>query len=323
MAELHLHGRPISSIFELLGANENDITYSLGWALANSPSLTRAVLEQALGSGAKHGTDEIRLQERVPDSGITDILILGPTVRAIVEAKRGWQLPSVDQLALYVPRFREDERSHQVLLTMSEASREFAALHLPQAVDGVSVAHLAWKDIIRLSRQPNAGHAEKRLLAELCTYLARIVSMQNQESNLVYVVSLGRGGPEWSSLSWIDIVEREGRYFHPVGPSGGWPKEPPNYLGFRYSGRLQRIHHVEEWKVVQDLHREIRGMKQKKLPRPLFLYTLGPAITPDREVRTGNIYPNGRVWAMLDLLLTSETISEARDQTRARRQQDD
>ena len=44
-----------------------------------------------------------------------------------------------------------------------------------------------------------------------------------------------------------------------------------------------------------------------------FIYKLGPAIVPSKEVKTGNIYPNGRVWAMLDTLLTSDTISEARD----------
>ena len=44
-----------------------------------------------------------------------------------------------------------------------------------------------------------------------------------------------------------------------------------------------------------------------------FTYRLGPAIIPGKTVRTGKIYPSGRVWAMLDTLLTSDTISEARD----------
>jgi hypothetical protein len=32
-------------------------------------------------------------------------------------------------------------------------------------------------------------------------------------------------------------------YFHQIG--GTWPKEPPNYLGFRWHDRLQQIRHVE------------------------------------------------------------------------------
>ena len=44
-----------------------------------------------------------------------------------------------------------------------------------------------------------------------------------------------------------------------------------------------------------------------------YVYTLGPAIVPSKTVKTGKIYPSGRVWAMLDTLLTADTISEARD----------
>jgi hypothetical protein len=35
-AELILYGRPVGTVFDLLGSKENDITYSLGWALAES-----------------------------------------------------------------------------------------------------------------------------------------------------------------------------------------------------------------------------------------------------------------------------------------------
>ena len=139
--------------------------------------------------------------------------------------------------------------------------------------------------------------------------------MQNQESNLVYVVSLGASTPEWSQLSWRDIVIKKKHYFHPVG--GGWPKDPPNYLGFRYDGKLQSIHHIESWQIVDNMHEafpEINAVGWE----PHFLYTLGDSIIPQKEVKTGKIYPSGRVWAMLDLLLTCSTISEARDLTQKR-----
>jgi hypothetical protein len=48
------------------------------------------------------------------------------------------------------------------------------------------------------------------------------------------------------------------------------------------------------------------------------IYRLGPAITPGKTVKTGKIFRNGRVWAMLDTLLTCDTISDARDLTQAR-----
>ena len=49
-----------------------------------------------------------------------------------------------------------------------------------------------------------------------------------------------------------------------------------------------------------------------------FIFRLGTAIKPNKEIRTGNIYRNGRVWAAIDLLLTCDTIAEARDETKKR-----
>lgn len=42
-----------------------------------------------------------------------------------------------------------------------------------------------------------------------------------------------------------------------------------------------------------------------------FVYNLGEAIIPSKTVETGNIYASGRKWAMLDTLLTVNTIYEA------------
>ena len=325
MADLrmYLHGRLIESIFELLGSKENDITYSLGWALAHSPWLTAAVLRHALSVDDEPSVEEIRLQERAEEPGITDIEIVGPAVHAIIEAKRGWQLPTRRQLTLYAPRLRRLNRQRQVLVTMSEATPEFASLHPPKDIDGVPVVHLAWKDIIRLSRVRQGTHAEKRLLAQLRGYLARIVSMQNQQSNLVYVVSLGSGAPEWSQLSWIDFVEKERCYFHPVG-RGGWPKEPPNYIGVRYRGHLQSIHHVNSWELVDSLD-GLSGVRPgRNAEGPLFLYRLGPPILPPKPTPAGDrIKRSARVWAMLDLLLTCDTVTDAMLETKRRLQETD
>jgi hypothetical protein len=37
MTELLLHKRKVESVFHLLGEHENDITYSVAWALSQSP----------------------------------------------------------------------------------------------------------------------------------------------------------------------------------------------------------------------------------------------------------------------------------------------
>lgn len=140
--------------------------------------------------------------------------------------------------------------------------------------------------------------------------------MQNIDSNWVYVVSLGSGTPEGWAISWIDIVNKRSKYFHPVA-GGGWPKEPPNYIAFRYYGKLQSIHYIEGYEVVTDMHSKIAEIPKEEWS-PHFLYTLGPAFGPHKEVKTGAIYPNGRVWCMLDTLFTCSTISAARDVSKKR-----
>jgi hypothetical protein len=141
------------------------------------------------------------------------------------------------------------------------------------------------------------------------------MARQDQESNLVFVVALGADTPKKWKLSWIDIVVEHSRYFHPVG--NRWPTDPPNYLGFRYGGRLQSVHHVEDHHVIEDLSRACPGIP--KTPKaPHFLYHLGRALPLHKEVRTGKLYRNGRVWCAIDLLLTSKTIAEASARTKQR-----
>ncbi len=315
-AELLLHGRRIESVFELLGRRENDITYSIGWALAQSAAFRTAVLQYVFKPAGDVAATHVALQQYAGQLGITDIEMRGPAVHVIVEAKRGWTVPSQGQLERYAKRLRSADGRRVALVTMSECSREYATLHLPAKIGTAPVVHLAWRDVSDLARTKRGTHAEKRLLAQLRTFLERVVEMQDQTSNLVYVVALANGTPEWSRLSSIEIVTKRSRYFHPFGGSG-WPTVPPNYLGFRYGGRLQRIHHVEDWKVVTEMSREIPDISSVAWA-PHLLYTLGPPIVPGKVVKTGKIFPAGRVWAMLDLLLTCDTISEAHDLTKKR-----
>lgn len=318
-AEITLHGSSVNSVFELLGSKENDITCSLGWALSQCGHFCQSLLRRLFPKTAGIEVEVVQLQEHKPGSGITDIELHGADLHVIIEAKRGWCLPSRSQLERYAARFQKAP-CRQALVTMSECSRDYAKLHLPPEAKGVAVQHFSWNDIHRLARVPDGTHAEKRLLRQFRAYLERVVKMQDQESNLVYVVSLGSGRPDWSKVSWQDFVNKDRRYYHPVGGSG-WPKQPPNYLGFRYGGRLQTIHHVEDWKIVEDMDAEVPEISSGRLWSPHFLYKLGKPIRPGKTVKTGRIYRNGRVWAMLDLLLTCKTIAEARDKTKARRKE--
>ncbi len=197
-------------------------------------------------------------------------------------------------------------------------------MKLPSSIDGVPVSYLPWSlvaDLVAETAESTSRHAEKRLLHELLAYLKGLMTMQNPTSNLVYVVALNEDELDWCDITFRDIVYKRRRYFHPVaGGRGGWPKTPPNYLGFRFGGRRQRIHHVEDYEVVTRPHDHIPEVADWAdwTEQPHFLYKLGPAIELTKEVKTGAIYRSGRVWCARDLLLTADTMAKARDRTRAR-----
>jgi hypothetical protein len=326
MAELLLRGKPIHSVFQLLGDHENDITYSVGWALARSPAFLQAFLDAMVVPSLDSSKAILRLQEYASGQGITDIEIeAAGTFHVIVEAKRGWTLPTQEQLTTYAARFTVvgQQASHQRLVVLSECSREYALLHLPaRQIGEAPIVPLSWRELAGLATTARAvgAHTEKRLLEELDVYLRGLMTMQNVDSNWVYVVVLSHDqAPSWG-CSWIEIVTLHHHYTHAVGISG-WPKEPPNYLAFRYDGQLQSIHHVEGYEVVTSLVGKVPAVRDESWNpqhEPQFFYTLGPAFRPNEVVPTGNIYPNGRVWCMLDTLFTANTIAEARDISRER-----
>lgn len=141
--------------------------------------------------------------------------------------------------------------------------------------------------------------------------------MQKKDSNMVYVVALGTNKPNGCDITFIEIVRKYSKYFCPVG-GNGWPKEPPNYIAFRYYGQLHSIHHIEGYTVSRNIHNEIPEIPDAEWETDHYIYNLGPAIVPGKTVKTGKIFKNGRVWAMLDTLLTCDTISDARDLTQSR-----
>ncbi len=324
MPNFKLHGREIGSIFQLMGYKENDISHSTAWVLGKCSVMLDLFINDILGlTNFDHDNVEICVQEYDKESGITDIEIKDDKeFFIIVEAKRGWILPSKEQLLRYSIResFVKSVVKNKMIITLSECSREYANHHLEiKNANGIPIKHISWKDIHQHAELAYAisSNSEKKLLRELQLYLRGLITMQNITSNEVYVVSIGSGNPDDCLLTWIEIVELKKKYFHPMGGSG-WPKEPPNYIAFRYFGKLQSIHHIEGYTIVTNLNDEIPEMPIKEDKYAHFVYTLGPAIKPSKEIRTGSIYPSGRVWCHLDTLLTSDTISEARDLTKKR-----
>lgn len=323
MAELYIFNDKVDSIFQLLGQKENDISYSVGYAFANCRQFLQKFLHLInIQIPFQPDKIKIRLQTHEKEKGFTDFeLVQEGEFHIVIEAKRGWTFPTRTQLDKYAsrPTFKNSTAKDKRIIVFNESIPAFTKTHFGiTSIKNVPVEVISWNSIQKLTTiSKSIGRdAENRLLNELNIYLAKISSMQKIDSNWVYVVSLGGGIPEKWSISWQDIVNKHSMYFHPVGgKKGGWPAEPPNYIAFRYNGELQTIHHIDKYEVFTDPSTHFKTIPKDNW-EPHYLYYLGPAIKPATAVKAGQkIIRSMRVWAMLDLLLTSKTIQEARDKS--------
>ena len=318
MSELIAHGNKVNNIFQLIGKSEDDITKSIAWALCNCSVFLQNIIFDLLGISVDPESVIIRFQESETNKGRTDLeLTDNKLFYIIIEAKKGWLLPQSKQLTMYSQRenIQKSPAKLKAIVSMSECSSSYANAYLPfHQINGIPILHLSWKTIYNTAfkSKTTSNNAQKHLLDELMLYLEGIMTMQTKDSNWVYVVSLSSDKPENCNITWIEIVKKHNKYFHPLGING-WPKEPPNYIAFRYNGRLQSIHHIEDYTVTKNLHNEISDMPDCIEKDDHFVYKLGTPIITNKIVKTGKIYANGRKWAMLDTLLTADTISEASD----------
>jgi hypothetical protein len=314
-------GQSVTTIFDLLGSKENDMSAALAYALSRSPRFLEAVVQDLCGSAPhnlQHAVIQVQTSRRA--QGITDVEIqIGSDVFVILEAKRGAELPSRTQLALYAPTLRNAQAACARLVAVTNATPDYARIVLdPPSIQGIPLVHRSWRELQRLASAARAAETNinKLLLDQFASYLGGLLGMEKIYSNMVYVVALATGNPAGWSLSWIDVVRQRNRYFYPVEGSG-WP-DPPNYIGFRYGGKLQSIHHVDGYEIF-DNPRVIFPEAADERWSPHFCLELGRAIFPTHEVRTGpRIHRGARRWCMLDTLLTQQTISDALTETERR-----
>ncbi len=319
-----IRGTAPASCFGLAGCDENAGTYALGWCLKESPAL-RAELLGAIGLDP---LSNIVLSSQTfgsGDRGFTDLEVLsGTAFHLIFEAKRYWQVASREQLAKYAPRLGRSNVQHKRLISISAARKDWAVRHLPSDVDGIPVDHLAWSEIramAKRAREASKSQAERLWLHQLNLHLAEYGMTSNVFDSLAYVVSLSQDLlPNSSDMTWIDVVAKQGRYFHPVG-GNGWPTIPPAYIGFRYLSEFRSVHFIEHVETVDNLQEVDPAWPVTSTPN--FVYTLGPAMRPATRLSLGNIYYTARHWLALDLLISGKaaTYEEAIALTKERQAQ--
>lgn len=301
------------------------MTFSLGWVLSHSEAFLRLLIADLCGDVPSR-TEEavIQLQTGRGLDGITDIEIkIGTELVLVIEAKKGPQLPTARQLAKYANFLSSHKAKGNHLLALTNAS---AAAGSRLECDGIARTHLhhrSWRHIRGLAERASRSSestANKQWLRTFCDYVGGLLEMEMRYSNKVFVVSLGGRGEGWT-ISYRDVVEKKKRYFFPVG--NRWPDPPPNYLAFRYDGKLKSIHHVESYTTFTRPS-EIFPEAPKEQEWALhYCVELGSAIKPRHEVRNGpRIVRSNRVYCLLDTLLTNETLSDALTETEARERTD-
>jgi hypothetical protein len=317
------YGTAVPTLFHLLGDDEVDVTAALGFALAHAPNLAQRVLATV---EIDDSSTEVHLEKRTELLGRTDIELQAGTSLVILEAKLGFAEPSADQIDRYA-RILEAARDEEVaertaIITTTGWPDDLAKRRLPSTIRGSAVRHLSWESLAGLARQARATEtrAGKGVLDDLGIFLRSVIAMTDVDSNLVYVVSLGDGGPTTGGVTWRGVVADHRLYWHKVGGDrGGWPVKPPNYLGFRWHGKLQEIAHVESHELFRDPNHILPGAASEDWG-PSVCYHLGRPIRPQGAAISKGLYPQGRYWVALDLLLLCDSIAEARDLTKKRRE---
>jgi hypothetical protein len=318
VGSLTRYGRNIGSAFDLLGHDENDLTAALGYAMSRCPAFADALINQ-VWPRESHGSAEPSFALEVRgEVGRTDLEIRLPTGLLILEAKRGWLLPTARQLRSYVERIKS--YGDGALVTLSQASAELAAVHLPNDIAGVPVVHLSWRDVLNTmsSVKPVSRGKERVWLDELQSYLKKVIRMRPVADSWAYCVVLNDerpGGPD--APSFKQYVVDELCYFHPYG-EGGWPTEPPNFMAFRWDGKVRRIHRVVASEVIPSIRDRFPSHPPgNKSDRAHAVYQLGPRLPPLEPIPSGTTYRAARLWVLLDQLQTAPTLQAAVLSTRA------
>lgn len=326
MAELVFHDDTIiTSVFQLLGNHENDISKSLSWVLKECPTVLKLLIQDKCGVSIDTNSVVISYQsfeEQEKKRTFTDIEITDyGNFAVIIEAKRGWVLPGADQLNTYSKKksFLNNPAKLKRILTLSECSDEYAKKNLPFSItaNGIPVEHISWSNLQNILKRAKteSNNRQKNLISEFSSYLWGLMSMRN--SNSVFVVSLS-----WEQVaeghSYVDVV-KNGHYYCPVK----WFKNPadlPTYIAFRYDSKLQSIHHIDSYIVTRNMHDRIIFMADEEWDQDHYIFDLGPAIIPSHTVKCGpSVRWANQVNADIDTLLTCDTITEAMELSKKRR----
>ncbi|WP_139279840.1 hypothetical protein [Rhodococcoides yunnanense] len=299
-------GREAATVFDLLGHDEVNLTAALGWVLSRSPVFLGALAEH-LGCPLETLDASVAL-EVVGVDGRTDIELTTGTTKIIIEAKQGWLVPGEAQLSKYADRFNGFDST--LLVSLSDSSNAWADDQLPVCLGEVPIQHIPWDELRRIIRDcKHSVHGKQRWwLEELEDYMGHATSVRRFDDQYVFCVVVSN--QQLGARTFREYVSQDRVYFHPYGGNNGWPKLPPNFLCFRWDGKVQQVNRVVRTEIVPRLSDRWPEISDTADGEPHIVYTLGDDI-PVPTVSTAGTYASGRVWCLLDQLLVQPTLADA------------
>ena len=319
MTKLYLHNKEVENLFDLLGDKENDITFSLSFSLSRVKPFLNKLIKELTDKKIDLEEIDIMLQEYEDDKGYTDIELISEDIFCIIEAKKGWNLPSKEQLEKYAHKLKEYKNLQPKLVVVSECKKFYADEKFKKYGIKIPIEFVSWQTIHKWVKEigPQCNNYQKNLLEELDKYFKKVITMQDKDSNEVFCVVVSNKNL-MNGFTFLDVI-RKGYYFYPM--EGGWPKVPPTYLAVRHKAKLMSIHYVEGYDIVEKPDDHIPELKGWKDWRNCLHYILklGKPFKPNHEVKNGKIYPNQHIKFMLDTPFICKTIKEARDLTNERK----
>jgi hypothetical protein len=317
MPTLRLHNQHVSSPYHLIGGDENALTFALGHCLSQSQPLLKDILRRAgvhhLGKRALDAV-QIELQRHEPeDGGFTDIeLYLPGRFKVIFEAKIGGGWPHERQLQKYEKRLESDPTIKVRRLIVLVNRPPGAARRLPK-----------WCGVARWTEVRESVHRLAQVAPPdspvrwLDGFLKEVYDVRLGFEDEVWIVPLGKHGIcEDNPYPLVDVPRSHHKY---VFPTRFNPRKTL-FIAFRYDGKLQAVHRiVREQGGVTNYNQVIPALDCNPHVE-CTAYHLGPPIPLGRQPRTGPGIPrNTKTYCDLDLLLTSETVSDAVRLTKERR----
>ena len=316
---LRLYNRPVSSDYQLLGNDENALTFALGHCLSRDDEFLAAFLRWCGFKGTtktQAGHAEINLQSFQKFEGITDLEVLIPgRLQLIVEAKVGGGFPEENQVATYVKRLMNSTISSRILV-------------LTQVGDGQMESRLRKSFVKRITFRTWAGVRELALRIaqhEDSTFNVQTLSDFMKE---VYGMSLDAEEEVWIVPLSAELLGRQKNVSvadlhvkHSFWVMGARTPRRSLYMGFRYNGHLQyigRIGRIDRGIKSRQIGPKLAMEYWREKHEPYDVVRLENLIRFPKKLPSGNLH-NRHVYCDFDLLLSSDTIVEAANRTSERR----